>query len=164
MLLAPAGCCAVLPSLFEFRPEQFHLPPFDDLIDGQVSLLLPEVLWLSSTDQVQQLISTPANRLRSQSTPRLQVLNPETLLYVLPWGHVEPAQGSSCLVASMAWSASNASQRALPAAGGLRGAALQQRGAMLGGLLGCSSGMQCLDFLRRLSACCRLFQWSRPGS
>ena len=73
MLPAPAGCCAVLPSLFEFRPEQFHLPPFDDLIDGQVSLRLPAVLWLSSTAQVQQLISTPLNGPRSRSMLRLQV-------------------------------------------------------------------------------------------
>lgn len=28
----------MLPSLFEFKPDQFGLPPFDDLIDGQVSL------------------------------------------------------------------------------------------------------------------------------
>ena len=39
----------MLPSLFEFRPEQFHLPPFDDLIDGQVGLWLPAVSQLWST-------------------------------------------------------------------------------------------------------------------
>ena len=78
MLPAPAGCCAVLPSLFEFRPEQFHLPPFDDLINGQVSLRLPAVSWLPSTAQVQQL-STP-----SMGPARIPCsgyrFNPDTLL------------------------------------------------------------------------------------
>lgn len=39
---APAGCCSVLPSLLDFKPEQYGLPPFEDLISGVVPL---EPIW-----------------------------------------------------------------------------------------------------------------------
>ena len=31
-----AGCCAMLASLYDFAPEQFGLPPFEDRICGEV--------------------------------------------------------------------------------------------------------------------------------
>ncbi|KAL3155731.1 hypothetical protein ABBQ32_012751 [Trebouxia sp. C0010 RCD-2024] len=39
---APAGCCSVLPSLLDFKPEQYGLPAFEDLIRGVVPL---EPVW-----------------------------------------------------------------------------------------------------------------------
>lgn len=36
-----AGCCAILPSLFDFRPETYGLPPFDDYICGEVVPIQP---------------------------------------------------------------------------------------------------------------------------
>ncbi len=35
-LAAGAGCCAILPSLLDFRPELYGLPPFDDLVGETV--------------------------------------------------------------------------------------------------------------------------------
>lgn len=35
---ATAGCCRVLPSLLDVRPEEFGLPPFTDQIEGTVRL------------------------------------------------------------------------------------------------------------------------------
>ncbi len=37
-----AGCCSVLPSLLDFRPEQYGLPAFGDMINGVVPL---EPVW-----------------------------------------------------------------------------------------------------------------------
>lgn len=31
-----AGCCAVLASLYDFAPEQYGLPPFEDRICGEL--------------------------------------------------------------------------------------------------------------------------------
>ncbi|KAL3146054.1 hypothetical protein ABBQ38_015405 [Trebouxia sp. C0009 RCD-2024] len=39
---APAGCCSVLPSLLDFKPEQYGLPAFEDLIRGVIPL---EPVW-----------------------------------------------------------------------------------------------------------------------
>ncbi|BDA50444.1 Pseudouridine-5'-phosphatase at N-terminal half [Coccomyxa sp. Obi] len=36
-----SGCCAVLPSLFDFRPELYGLPPFEDAICGEVVPIQP---------------------------------------------------------------------------------------------------------------------------
>lgn len=36
-----AGCCAVLPSLFDFRPEAYGLPPFEDYVVGEVVPVAP---------------------------------------------------------------------------------------------------------------------------
>ncbi|KAK9917563.1 hypothetical protein WJX75_005816 [Coccomyxa subellipsoidea] len=36
-----SGCCAILPSLFDFRPEVYGLPPFDDYICGEVVPIQP---------------------------------------------------------------------------------------------------------------------------
>ena len=36
-----SGCCAVLPSLLDFRPEQYGLPPFEDAICGEVVPIQP---------------------------------------------------------------------------------------------------------------------------
>ena len=33
-----AGCCQLLPSLLDFWPEAFRLPPFGDLIEGAIPL------------------------------------------------------------------------------------------------------------------------------
>jgi len=38
----PAGCCSVLPSLLDFKPEQYGLPAFEDMINGVVPL---EPVW-----------------------------------------------------------------------------------------------------------------------
>lgn len=40
--LQHAGCCSVLPSLLDFKPEQYGLPPFEDTIHGVVPL---EPVW-----------------------------------------------------------------------------------------------------------------------
>lgn len=37
-----AGCCSVLPSLLDFKPEQYGLPAFEDMISGVVPL---EPVW-----------------------------------------------------------------------------------------------------------------------
>ena len=37
-----AGCCSVLPSLLDFKPEQYGLPAFEDMINGVVPL---EPVW-----------------------------------------------------------------------------------------------------------------------
>ena len=34
----PAGCCQVLPSLLDFQPQAFGLPPFTDAVAGTVAL------------------------------------------------------------------------------------------------------------------------------
>lgn len=39
---APVGCCSVLPSLLDFKPEQYGLPAFQDMINGVVPL---EPVW-----------------------------------------------------------------------------------------------------------------------
>lgn len=39
---AVTGCCSVLPSLLDFKPELYNLPPFDDTINGVVPL---EPVW-----------------------------------------------------------------------------------------------------------------------
>lgn len=37
-----AGCCSVLPSLLDFKPEQYGLPAFEDMISNVVPL---EPVW-----------------------------------------------------------------------------------------------------------------------
>lgn len=88
----------MLPSLFEFKPEQFGLPPFDDLIDGQVSLWVHAMRCsvaaccaVAFCHGFQQLISTSAKRVALSPCAQAAGLTLTHCAVGAPVGLVEPA-------------------------------------------------------------------------